>query len=309
MDVEIEGLRVERGGRLVLDVQRLHVRSERTTAILGPNGSGKTTLLRAIAGLERPLAGSIRFGGAAVRPGRDVAFVFQEQVVLTRSVRENLELGLRLRGVPRADRDTRIDEAVALLGIGHLLDRRADQVSGGEGRRLSLARAVCLRAPLVLLDEPLAGLDGRAYGRLLDELPQVLSTLKATTLLVTHTREEALRLADDLVVLVDGTVQASGGKREVATAVAGPAVADVLGYAVLAVDGKRVAVPPGALTLGAGPRQFSLVVDHVVDLVDRREIVGRIGDVHVHVVLPPDGTAPAPGDRVLVHAEQLYDLV
>jgi ABC-type sugar transport system ATPase subunit len=192
-DVTLEDVRVERERRPVLDVRSLVVRGGRTTAILGPNGSGKTTLLRVIAGLERSHAGRVAMDGRPVVTNHDLAYVFQEEVFLRQSVRRNLELGLRLRGVDREHVRVRIDEAAALVGISHLLDRRADRISGGEGRRVSLARALCLRASLVLLDEPLAGLDVHAYAGLIDELPRILETVRATTLLVTHSAEEAMR--------------------------------------------------------------------------------------------------------------------
>jgi len=301
MDLSFDGVRVERDGRLVLDIPSLRVHGGRTTAILGPNGSGKTTLLRLIAGLERARAGKVSMRG-------DIAYVFQEDVFLKQSVRDNLELGLHLRGVDKAETRVRVEEAASLLGITHLMDRRADHLSGGEGRRVSLARALCLRAPLVLLDEPLEGLDERTYSRLLDELPHLLSALNATTLLVTHNRHEALRLAQDLVVLVDGRVHAAGDKRDVATNPRAIEVAEVLGYSVIVIDGRTVAVPAGALKLGPGQLQFSMVVDDVFDVVDSREIGGRIGDVRVHVALSGTDETPRPGDRVPVHAERFCDL-
>jgi ABC-type sugar transport system ATPase subunit len=255
--------------------------------------------------------GATNVGAAFRRPKKHhIAYVFQEEVFLKQSVRDNLELGLHLRGVDQAETRVRVEEAASLLGITHLMDRRADHLSGGEGRRVSLARALCLRAPLVLLDEPLEGLDERTYSRLLDELPHLLSAFDATTLLVTHNRHEALRLAQDLVVLVDGRVHAAGDKRDVAAHPRGIEVAEVLGYSVLVVDeGRRqVAVPTGALKLGPGQLQFSMVVENVFDVVDSREIGGRIGDVRVHVALSGTDETPQPGDRVPVHAERFCEL-
>ena len=305
MDIEFEDIRVERDGRLVLDIPALRLRGERATAVLGPNGSGKTTLLRLIAGLERPRSGHVRAGGTRIPPPPHVAFVFQEQVFLRQSVRDNLDLGLRLRGIAAAERRSRVDHAAALMGVAHLLERPADRLSGGEGRRVSLARALCLRAPLVLLDEPLEGLDEASYSRLLDELPQVLAAFAATTVLVTHSRHEALRLAEDLVVLVDGRVHAAGDKRDVATNPRSAPVAEVLGYTILHAAGRSIAVPPGGFRCGPGAPQFTFVVESVVDMVERREVVGHIDDVRVRLALSPDDRAPQPGDCLTVHPERL----
>ncbi len=188
------------------------------------------------------------------------------------------------------------------------MDRRADRLSGGEGRRVSLARALCLRAPLVLLDEPLEGLDRPTYSRLLHELPQLLSAFDATRILVTHNPDEALRLAQDLVVLVDGKVHASGEKRDVATNPRVPEVAQALGYFVVIRDGRRLAIPPDALRPGPGAMEFLMDVDEVIDLVESTEIVGRIGEVRVHVELPAGIQKPVRGSRVCLHAERFFEL-
>jgi ABC-type sugar transport system ATPase subunit len=307
-DVRLDAVRVERESRVVLDVPALTVRARRTTAVLGPNGSGKTTLLRVIAGLETPQTGRVTTGGTPVLRKRDLAYVFQEEVFLRQSVRRNLELGLQLRGVDKAERGRRIDEAATTVGIDRLLARRADRLSGGEGRRVSLARALCLQAPVVLLDEPLAGLDQAAYARLMDELPRIVEAFHATTLLVTHSRDEALRLADDLVVLVEGRVEAAGEAHEVAANPRVAAVAEVLGYTILTTPARKVAVPPGALALGGGPLEFSMTVERLVDLVDVCEIVGGIGDVRVRIARAAGDPRPHPGDRVTVYAARSCQL-
>jgi tungstate transport system ATP-binding protein len=307
MEVSLEGVRVKREGRVLLDVPSLLLRGGRTTAILGPNGAGKTTLLRVVAALDRPSEGRVLVGGSPAQASR-LAYVFQEQVFLRRSVRANLELGLRLRGLATAERRERVEDAAKLLGISHLLERRADRLSGGEGRRVSLARALCLQAPVVLLDEPLEGLDRRTYSRLLSELPQLFAAFNATTILVTHNRDEALRLAQDLVVLVEGRVHASGDKREVATNPRVPGVAQALGYFVLNREGRRLAIPPDALKPGAGALEFLMDVDQVLDLVNSTEITGRIGDALVHVEVPSGGEKPSRGSRISLHAERFFEL-
>jgi ABC-type sugar transport system ATPase subunit len=308
MDVDFHDVVVEREGRTILALPALRLASGRTTAILGPNGAGKTTLLRVLAGLERPRRGHVRVGASASRPAEQLAYVFQEDVFLRQSVRANLEFGLRLRGLNVAERTARIRDAADLMGIASLLDRRADHLSGGEGRRVSLARALSLRAPLLLLDEPLAGLDAQTYSHLLDELPQLLAAAEATTVLVTHDRHEALRLAQDLVVLVGGQMLASGDKRKIVSSPGSAAVADVLGYSVLPVGDGLVAVPPGGLRVGSGAPEWTLEVEDVVDLVERRQAVGRIGNRRVHVGLESGAAPPRRGEQVPVHARRAVEL-
>lgn len=307
-EVIFDGVRVVRDGRLVLDVPVLTLRASRTTAVLGPNGSGKTTLLRAIAGLERLHDGRVTVGGSPVVQPTHLAYVFQENVFLRQSVRRNLQLGLQLRKVRADEQRRRIDEAANIVGIVHLLERRADRLSGGEGRRVSLARALCLRAPVVLLDEPLAGLDEAASVRLMEELPGIVDAFRATTVLVTQRRDEALRLADDLVVIVDGRVLASGEAHQVAANPRTKAVAEVLGYMVLTAGGRTIAVPRGAMQSGSGETEFSMTVDRMVDMAGSVEIIGHIGDVRVIVPWTRTDAIPAPGDCLPVHVTRACEL-
>ena len=310
MDVQVEGLRFARGPRLVLEIPSLLLRPGRTTAVLGPNGAGKTTLLRLIAGLERAAAGRIVVGGRVVGRNhhQNIAYVFQEQVFLRQSVRENLALGLRLRGIPPDERRDRIDDAARLLGIEHLLGRRADQLSEGEGRRTSIARALCLRPPLMLLDEPVAGLDPATYVRLLDELPRLLHGSGATSVLVTHDYVEALRLGDDLVILVEGRVRAAGEKRAVFLDPTDPIVAGLLGYVVLRLGARCLGVRPDSIRPGPGAIEFQVDVEHVLDLVERQAIVGIAGGTRVHVTAQPGMVRPRPGERILVHTDGACEL-
>jgi len=301
MDVRIEGLRFSYGRRDVLDVPGLTFAEGRTTALLGRNGSGKTTLLRLIAGLERPLAGRALIGGEPASPARvrqTVALAFQQPVFLTSTVRANLELALRLRRLPPAERERRIDEAARACGVDHLLDRGAVHLSGGEARRANLARALALRAPVTLLDEPLAGLDGPARRHLLHDLPGLLRDFATTTILVTHDREEALRLGDDIVVLSEGEVRASGPKHEVFRQPPDPETAELLGYTVLDSDAGPVAVAPGALRPGPGEVTFWLEVEEFVDFGSHAEAFGSIGGSNLSVRLPAGSPPPGPALQV-----------
>ncbi len=307
MDIRLDGVRFERGGRDVLTIPSLHVQSGRATAILGPNGAGKTTLLRLVAGLDRPHAGRVLVGGGpADTRRRSVSYVFQEEVFLRRTLVENVALGLRIGGASRAGARDGAMAALRLLGIEALAARRADQISGGERRRASLARALCLGAPVLLLDEPMAGLDGSTYARLLDDLPALLREAGATTVVVTHDREEAFRLCDDVVVLVDGAVRAVGTKQEVAMNPRRRDVAEILGYVVMPLAGGMVAVPDGALVLADHDTGLAATVEGVVDLVHEWDITATLGGSRVHIRLPRTTVAPQPGARVEVTARQSF---
>jgi ABC-type sugar transport system ATPase subunit len=306
MDVTAEGLHFERGGRLVLDIPALEFSSGSTTAVFGPNGSGKTTLLRLIGGLERPSAGAVRIGGRLVTRDpasrRHVGFAFQEAVFVGGSVRRNLDLALTLRDLPAAERDARIAEAARECGIQPVLDRPARQLSSGEAQRANLARALALRAPVTLLDEPLTGIDRMTRVQLLDDLPRMLATFAATTILVTHDREEAFRLADHLVVLVDGQVRATGPKADVYARPPDRATAELLGYAVVSLGDRIIGVPPGAWAIGDGDASFELLVERVVDMGNHLHAVGRAGGARVDLRLRRGDPLPSAGDRIRITA-------
>jgi len=300
MEVCFWGVEARKQGRTVLAVPELALGQQATTAVLGPNGAGKTTLLRLAAGLERPARGKVLLDGEpAERAGpRRAAFAFQRAVFLRGTVRENLDLALRLRGVGPDGRRQRIARVAELCGVGHLLERDALQLSGGEAQRVNLARALALEADLVLLDEPLSGLDGPSRESLLADLPAMLAASRATVVLVTHDRDEALLLAQELVLLLEGRVEAQGPAGQVFRRPPTLAAAAFFGYTVLG----SLAVRPGALALGGEQPAARFVVERVVDLGTQLAAEGRAEGRIIRVAVPPGANPPAPGDEAAASA-------
>jgi len=309
MTIRFEALRFLRGSQLILEIPSLAIPAGRTTALLGPNGSGKTTLLRLISGLEPAASGAIFVDDRQVNPAAEVptdlvAFAFQEAVFLRTTVRANLDLALRLRGLLPAARQERIAEVAGELGIGGYLDRRAGSLSHGEAQRVNLARTLALRAPVTLLDEPLTGLDASVRRRLLDQLPGLLERFTRTAVVVTHDREEALRLARSLVILDRGRVQASGDSGDLLHAPPNLRAARVLGFTVLPQGDRLLAVPPDGLLVERGEPELSLAVERLIDMGGHREVVGLIAGQRVRARLSPGEPPPAAGEQVPVTARR-----
>ena len=192
------------------------------TALFGPSGSGKTTLLRCIAGLERAPGGHVSVAGQVWQNGdnfvptykRPLGYVFQEASLFPHlSVKNNLEYG-RKRVDASHGHKVSLDQAIDLLGIGHLLDRKPDRLSGGERQRVTLARALALSPRILLMDEPLAALDLARKQEILPYLERLHDELEIPVLYVSHAPDEVARLADHLVLLEKGRVIASGSLHE-----------------------------------------------------------------------------------------------
>ena len=209
------------GDRTVVQVPHLDLFSGEVLAIIGPNGAGKSTLLRVLAALERPATGRLYFQGQEVEWWRSLAYrrriavVMQDPLLLDLPVVSNVALGWRLRGRLGKDVDALVQEWLKKFHIEHLAHARARHLSGGEARRVSLARAFVLRPAILFLDEPFAGLDVPSREGILMDLRQVLYESQTTALLVTHDRDEALALADRVAVLLHGRIRQVGPPDEV----------------------------------------------------------------------------------------------
>ncbi len=215
-------LTVARGAIPVVRGVDLELRAGEITALLGPNGAGKSTLLEALAGLL-PSSGELR------RAGR-VALALQAPDLARRTVLANVELALAWWGVPRARRRERAEQALEAMRAGHLRDRPSRALSGGERRRVHLARAVAVRPDVLLLDEPFAGLDAASRAGLLDDTGAALRAWASTTLVVVHDRAEAWSLADRLLIMIDGRIVADGTPRTMFAEPPSVEVARFLGF-------------------------------------------------------------------------------
>ena len=232
--LDVSGVSVVFGTRAVLDGVDLTVSRGETVALLGPSGSGKSTLLRSVAGLEPLAAGRVAFGGhdlAGVAPHRRrFGFMFQDGALFPhRDVRGNVEFGLRMAGVPPAERAVRVDEVLALVGLTGLAQRRVARLSGGEQQRVALARTLAPRPRLMMLDEPLGSLDRPLHDRLVTDLRALLRAAGLPVLVVTHDHDEARALADRVALLRDGRIVAAGTFAELEQAPRDEWVATFLG--------------------------------------------------------------------------------
>jgi sulfate/thiosulfate transport system ATP-binding protein len=207
------------GAFTALDQVSVDIPSGSLTALLGPSGSGKSTLLRVIAGLERPDAGTVEIDGrdatALPTQRRGVGFVFQHYAAFKHmTVRENVAFGLKVRRRPKEEIRRRVDELLELVQLPGLAGRYPSQLSGGQRQRMALARALAVEPSVLLLDEPFGALDARVRKELRAWLRRLHDEVHVTTVFVTHDQEEAMEVADRIVVMNHGRVEQVGGPRD-----------------------------------------------------------------------------------------------
>ena len=189
------------GTNPILEAIDLDVETGKFASLIGPSGSGKTSILRAVTELMTPLQGTIERGV----PLTDIGFLFQDDALLPwRTVRQNVGLGLRIRGASRAAANEKADNWLALLGLGDFGDRFPRQLSGGQRKRVAIAQVLALEPKLLLMDEPFASLDAIVRMRITQELMDWVERERMTVLLVTHDLEEAITLSDVVYVLGQG---------------------------------------------------------------------------------------------------------
>jgi putative spermidine/putrescine transport system ATP-binding protein len=233
--LELDGVSRRFGHVTALDGLSVTISGGEFIALLGPSGCGKSTALNCLAGLLPLTAGRITLDGrrmdtlAAERRG--FGMVFQNYALFPHlTVERNVAFGLRMRGVPKAEIRSRVQQALELVHLEHLARSHPGQLSGGQQQRVAIARAVVLRPPLVLMDEPLSNLDAKLRLEMRTEIKRLHQELGLTTIYVTHDQEEALSLADRLVLMKDGQVQQIGTPEDLYTRPVSPFVADFMGF-------------------------------------------------------------------------------
>ncbi|MBB3950046.1 ABC transporter ATP-binding protein [Aureimonas jatrophae] len=259
--LELVGLRRAFGSYTALDGIDLAVERGEFIALLGPSGCGKSTALNCIAGLLPLTGGEIRLDGRPIHElepeKRGFGMVFQSYALFPHmTIRKNVGFGLAMQGVPRAEADARVDAALDLVRLRSQADKLPGQLSGGQQQRVAIARAIVIRPPVVLMDEPLSNLDAKLRLEMRAEIRAIHEAIGSTTIYVTHDQDEALSLADRIVVMANGVIRQVGAPEDLYERPAHGDVADFMGFRtriparVLDADGTveaagaRLTLPP-----------------------------------------------------------------
>jgi putative spermidine/putrescine transport system ATP-binding protein len=258
VDVRLLGVRKTYGDVVAVEHVDLEIVAGEFFTMLGPSGSGKTTTLRLIAGFERPDSGSVELSGIDVTNRapyeRDVNTVFQDYALFPHmTVAENVGYGLRVKGVPRAERKRRVAEALELVRLPDVGERKPVQLSGGQRQRIALARSLVNRPRVLLLDEPLGALDLKLRQEMQIELKRIQQDVGLTFVYVTHDQEEALTMSDRLAVFSEGRIEQLGTPEEVYEHPSTEFVAGFVGISnVLERGSRRFTVRPEKIQMHFG---------------------------------------------------------
>jgi sn-glycerol 3-phosphate transport system ATP-binding protein len=287
--VELHGVTKSWGATAAVDRVSFSAPAGKLVALLGPSGCGKSTTLRLIAGLETASGGTITIANREVTDlppaKRGVSMVFQNYALFPHiSVAENIVFGLKVRDVPRAEREARLKRAAGILGLEKLLDRKPSQLSGGQQQRVALGRAIVAETPVCLMDEPLSNLDAQLRVEMRREVRALQRRLGMTMLYVTHDQVEAMTMADQVVLMRNGRIEQDGPPAElydrpasifVARFVGTPPM-NVLPAAALAgaLGDTPHAQEIGGLAIGIRPEAVRLANDGVAATVAAVEYLG-----------------------------------
>jgi ABC-type sugar transport system ATPase subunit len=284
------------GGHAAVQDVSLEIADGEFVVLVGPSGSGKSTLLRLIAGLDAPTSGRILIGGrdvTALPPQeRDLAMVFQSYALYPhKTVRDNLAFGLRMRRVAAPEITARVQRVAESLQIGALLDRRPSQLSGGQRQRVALGRAIVREPQAFLFDEPLSNLDPGLRLDTRTEIALLHRRLGATMIYVTHDQEEAMKLAQRLVILRDGRVEQEGPPAEIYSRPDTVFVGRFLGSPPMNILDASLLEAGRAGVVGIRPHDVALTRPGEGDLDATVQLVETTGsERHVHLRL--DDTGP-----------------
>ena len=287
--------------------------------LVGPSGCGKSTLMNTIAGLEEVTTGQLLLAGEDVTErspkDRDIAMVFQSYALYpTMNVARNISFGLEMRGVPKAERDQRVQEVSTLLQINHLLDRRPSQLSGGQRQRVAMGRALARSPRVYLFDEPLSNLDAKLRVEMRTEIKKLHKRLGTTIVYVTHDQIEAMTLADRIAVMKDGVVQQLGTPNEIYDNPANQFVAGFMGSPPMNFVPCEVN-SDGSLAIDTSGHSLSLMIPqsstlkaqniHRVILGLRPEMLTepkpeRVGDSVMALEMDFDVTEPMGADTIAI---------
>jgi sulfate transport system ATP-binding protein len=268
MAIEVRNVFKRFGDFQALDDVSLTVRDGSLTALLGPSGGGKSTLLRVIAGLEAPDGGTVHIEGDEVttQPVRDrgVGFVFQHYAAFKHmTVRENVAFGLTIRRTPKDEVTRRVDELLALVHLDGFAGRYPSQLSGGQRQRMALARALAVQPRVLLLDEPFGALDANVRKELREWLRRLHDEVHVTTIVVTHDQEEAMEVAEQIVVINEGRIEQAGTPDDLYDRPVNPFVMGFVGP-VAEVDGQLVRPHDIAVLDGPEDRAREAIVERIV---------------------------------------------